>query len=299
MARNTGFTYRERVESGVGESTVLEYLARRYRHSPRETWKERIETGEVRVNGARVDAGAALPAGAWLTWERPPWIEPEVPLEYALLHRDEHVLGVAKPAGLPTMPAGGFLEHTLLARVRERFPEASPVHRLGRWTSGVVLFARTPEARRGLAGSLRRGEMRKRYRALASGRAERRSWVVEAPIGPVPHEVLGTVFAASPGGRPARSEVTVLEQREDAFLADVVIPTGRPHQIRIHLAACGYPLVGDPLYVAGGGVHPGTRVLPGEGGYHLHAAEISGMLPETGERLRIECVPPPVLRISS
>jgi len=121
------------------------------------------------------------------------------------------------------------------------------------------------------------------------------SFTVDAPIGLVPHPRLGHVHAASPEGRPAISHVRVLARCDGTALVAVTIPTGRPHQIRIHLAAAGYPLVGDPVYVAGGvpGPDPG---LPGEGGYRLHAHRLALTHPATGERLELECTPPPELR---
>jgi 23S rRNA pseudouridine1911/1915/1917 synthase len=205
----------------------------------------------VLLDGVRVIPEMPLVVGANLTWHRPPWREPEAPLEYRVLHRDAQVLAVDKPAGLPTLPGGGFLDHTLLALVRRNDPGATPIHRLGRWTSGVVLFALTPEARTHLARALRLGLADKRYRALASGSPESSRWEIAVPIGPVPHRFLGTVHAVNPRGAPARTTVSVLERRQDSFLAEVAIATGKPHQIRIHLAAAGFPLVGDPLYPAG------------------------------------------------
>jgi 23S rRNA pseudouridine1911/1915/1917 synthase len=89
--------------------------------------------------------------------------------------------------------------------------------------------------------------------------------------------------------------VRVLETRGDRTLVAVSIPTGRPHQIRIHLAAAGHPLVGDPLYV-GGGVPAADPALPGEGGYRLHAHRLGLLHPATGRRLQLECPPPPELR---
>ena len=140
--------------------------------------------------------------------------------------------------------------------------------------------------------------MQKRYRALASGRAERKRFSVELPIGPVPHAVLGTVHGVSPTGRRAVSDVRVLEERADMFLADVEIETGRPHQIRIHLAGAGHPLVGDPLYPVGGVPAMGTTALPGDPGYLLHAAELRFPHPQTGRLLRLRSEPPPPLRLS-
>src|SRR5512139_1613185 len=114
-----------------------------------------------------------LRPGQSLVWRRPPWEEPAAPLSFAILHRDAHLLAVAKPRGLPSVPNGGFLEHTLLHRVRLHFPGAVPLHRLGRGTSGLVLFALTNQARREGAAAWREGRVSKEYLALVAGRPVR------------------------------------------------------------------------------------------------------------------------------
>ena len=170
------------------------------------------------------------------------------------------------------------------------------MHRLGRGTSGLVLFARTDRARRGVAAQWRDGRVEKEYRALVAGCPAVSSFTVDARIGPVPHPRLGSVHGVSADGRPAVSHVRVLAERGDATLVSVSIPTGRPHQVRIHLAASGHPLVGDPLYAAGGGLAP-DPALPGESGYWLHARRLALAHPATGERVVLECAPPPPLRM--
>ncbi len=292
---NRGCEYAETLGPEATGLTVLDWLKARYRHSSPEVWSRRIAAGEVRVGERRAAAGDRLRAGERLAWARPPWEEPAVPLGFAILHRDPHLLAVAKPRGLPTVPNGGFLEHTLLHRVRRHVPEAVPLHRLGRGTSGLVLFARTVQARRFVAGEWRAGHVEKEYRALVTGVPAQEAFTVEARIGPVPHPRLGSVHAVSAQGRPAVSHVRVVERRADAALIAVGIPTGRPHQIRIHLAAAGHPLLGDPLYAAGG-LPRADPALPGAGGYWLHAYRLRLRHPATGEWLALECGPPPVLQ---
>ena len=298
--RNRGYVYSEQVDAGGAGRTVLDHLCTRWERAPEGEWRARIEAGAVRVDGAVADAGQRLRAGQRVSWERPPWDEPDAPACTAVLYEDADLLAVAKPRGLPTMPGGGlYLESTLLAVVRGRDPGAVPVHRLGRDTSGVVLFARSQEARAGLQAAMRERRIRKVYRALGAGHPVLDVFGVDAPIGEVPYPPTGTLHAASPDGRPSRSRVRVLERRpgsEPASLLEVEIETGRPHQIRIHLAFAGHPLVGDPLYGPGGLPIPGGSAVPGDPGYHLHAFRLELDHPRTGTRVEVECTPPPVLR---
>jgi 23S rRNA pseudouridine1911/1915/1917 synthase len=294
--RNRGHEYAEIVGADAHDIELADYLARRYRHTSREEWRARIAAGQVRLDRHAVPPDARLRAGQRLAWLRPPWDEPAAPATFAVLYRDRELLAVAKPAGLPTLPGAGFLENTLLHRVRVLDPRAAAVHRLGRWTSGVVLFASTPEARRGLGAQWAARTVGKRYRALAAGSPEFDERTVEMPVGPVPHPLLGSVHAASTAGKPATSRIRVVERRRGAFLCDVDIVTGRPHQVRIHLAAAGHPLTGDPLYGPGGGPRPGSRALPGDPGYRLHAARLEVRHPLGGSLLTLECAPPPALR---
>ena len=296
---NQGFEYSEVID-GRGEGRgLLDYLCSRYRHTVAEQWLERIKEGRVLLDGVPARTNHVLRRGQVLSWVRPPWDEPEAPLVYAVLFEDEALLAVAKPCGLPTLPGGGFLENTLMARVRRRYPEASPVHRLGRGTSGLVLFARTPGAGRTLSQAWREHEVTKTYRALVSGHPGADAFLVEAPIGPVSHPGLGSVHASNPLGKSSRSAVRVLERREGSSLVEVVIETGRPHQIRIHMAVCGHPLLGDPLYAAGGGLLGDGTALPGAGGYCLHAHRLVFPHPLSGACLRVECRPPQTLRTAA
>lgn len=293
---NEGFDYVDRINDRGDGLSILDYLARIYVHSSKEEWQDRLERGEVFLNGRLATSGVILKAGSTLVWHRPPWREPDVPLACGILHQDPDLLAVAKPSGLPSMPGGGYLDHTLFTVVRRRFPEATPAHRLGRGTSGIVLFAFTARARSALGEAMRRRRVVKIYRALASGIPNQDDFSIERAIGPVAHPLLGTVHASSPTGKHAVSHARVLERRENASLLEVRIETGRPHQIRIHLAAAGHPLVGDPLYAAGGGFKEPQTSLPGDCGYFLHAERVCLDHPTTGSPLDVWCSPPPMLR---
>lgn len=297
MGLNAGYAYRSQVQGGG--LTVLAYLTATFRHSAAEVWAGRLAAGEVEVDGLRARGDERLRPGQEVVWHRPPWQEPDAPLAFRVRYEDASLLAIDKPSGLPTLPGGGFYEHTLLRRVRARFPGASPLHRLGRGTSGLVLFARGGAAGAALSAAWREREVEKTYLALVAGQPAWEELEITAPIGPVPHPRLGEVYAASPAGKPAHSAARVLERRPgpdggETLLA-VDIRTGRPHQIRIHTAWAGVPLWGDPLYVPGGGPRPELPGLPGDGGYLLHAWRLGFRHPASGARLVLEAPPPPRL----
>ncbi|MFM9040642.1 MAG: RluA family pseudouridine synthase [Vulcanococcus sp.] len=307
-AFNRGHAYRDRVEQS--ERSVAGFYAARYGHSDQAVWMERLAAGEISCNGQQLRADAALAAGDRLLWHRPPWQEEAVPVlpERALVFDDGDLLVLDKPSGLPVLPAGGFLEHTLLTQLKRWAPEARPVHRLGRFTSGLLVCARRPETRAWLSAQLRDSTAagvdseagrtcRKVYLALTQPLPE--EWcvgecrTVATAIGRRPHPLLGQIWcAADPqdaAALPSRSAFTLLERREDSCLVEVVIQTGRPHQIRIHAAAIGSPLLGDPLYRAGGLAEPGS--LPGDAGYQLHAHRLTLRFPMGEERQLAAAVP--------
>ncbi len=295
-ALNRGYEFRKHLGSDAVGVRLIDYLVRCHSAFTEAEWLERIEAGRVFLNSARANADAVLQTGHCLSWVRPPWEEPRVPLSFAILYSDDHLLGIAKPSGLPTLPGGGsFMENTLLYRVRQHYPEANPLHRLGRGTSGIVLFARNTSAASVISQSWLRGTL-KIYRALISGCPDEDEFDIDVPIGPVPHPALKSIYAANPNGKRAHSHVKVLTRRGNHALVDVQITTGRPHQIRIHLAAAGYPLFGDPLYGIGGVPAENSRALPGDLGYLLHNSVLGFSHPITGRWIEIGCIPPPLLR---
>ena len=291
---NAGYIYRTVIDPQRAGLSAAQYLATDFPHSTPSEWQARLARGEVRIGGEPIAAERLLRAGEQVEWHRPGWLEPETPRQFGLIHLDQHLLAVDKPSGLPTLPGAGYLDNTLLALVQAQYPEAQPLHRLGRATSGLVLFARTPE----VAATVSRQwpQLRKIYRALAQGVATQDEYHITTPIGPQPHPRLGTVHAAHPGGKASQSAARVLARFASATLFEVEIPTGRPHQIRIHLASIGHPLVGDPLYGAGGLPLAENPGLPGDPGYHLHAHRLDLPHPVTGSSLTLIAPPPPELR---
>ena len=297
---NDGWTYTDRMDAEAAGWRCIEFYVRRYPHSTELQWQQRLQEGQICRDGHVLEAANVLQAGDRLVYRRPAWTVPPAPRWFAVLHDDGDLLAVAKPPGLQVLPAAGFLHNTLLHVVREkRGQQWAPAHRLGRGTSGIVLFTRSNAARRHVAAAFRDGGIRKTYRALVQGAPAADAFDVDQPIGRVPYPRLGYVHAAVANGQPSRSLVRVLERRDnDTTLVEVEIPTGRPHQIRIHMAAAGHPLVGEPLYVAGGCPampHGDRPPLPGDTGYHLHALRVE-LVTASGEPLVVECAAPAALR---
>ncbi len=291
--RNHGYSYVSAIGGeGRGRSVVV-YLAEEYRHSSAEEWQECLDRGEVTLDGVRAAGPEIVQAGQTLLWRRPPWIEPDAPRHFDVLFEDSDLLAVNKPSGLPTLPGGGFMENTLLHLVQRRNPEANPLHRLGRGTSGIVLFAKTAQAAARLAKDWNTARVRKTYRALAGQEAARDEYEITTPIGLAPHPRIASVWAANPAGKAAKSVARVLERSGGNTTFAVTLHTGRPHQIRIHLASIGHPLVGDPLYGMGGTPLEELPGLPGDGGYLLHAQYLEFDHPLSGERIQLEAPLPP------
>jgi 23S rRNA pseudouridine1911/1915/1917 synthase len=321
---NGGWIYRDRVPPAQAGISTSAFYALRHRHSDAAVWGQRLAAGEIECNGVILERDAPLASGDQLAWHRPSWLEPAVPAAWSVVHDDGDLLVIDKPSGLPVMPAGGWLEHTAL-RLLERRHQGDPagvprpVHRLGRFTSGLLVCARRPATRAWLSAALREStaaeslqptdagglkpgwapaaglqpSLRKLYRALLVPAVlplePGEALTITTPIGRRPHARLGWIWSAAgdpqPGDLQALSQLTLLERRPQGDLVQVAIGSGRPHQIRIHCAALGAPLLGDPLYRPGGAADSGA--LPGDGGYRLQAWRLELLRPD-GEPLRLQ-----------
>ena len=301
---NGGWTYRDRVAPAEAGQAISAFYAARHPHSDRATWLGRLAAGEIECNGRRLTADGPLAVGDRLAWHRPPWREEAVPGAWGVVHDDGDLQVIDKPAGLPVLPAGGFLEHTVLRLLERRHRNdpagvPRPVHRLGRFTTGLLVCARRPATRAWLSALLRESTAaetpgcQKVYRALlepgALALAPGDSLRFEGAIGRRAHPRLGWIWCAAGSELPACSTLTLLERHPAADLVAVAIASGRPHQIRIHCAALGAPLLGDPLYLPGGSARP--EALPGEGGYQLQAWQLMLQRPD-GSCLRVEAPVP-------
>lgn len=213
--------------------------------------------------------------------------EPEaIPLD--VLYENDDLAVIDKPAGMVVHPAYGHRSGTLVNAVLARWPSiaawgeperAGIVHRLDKETSGVIVVAKTPEALEALRVLFKERAVEKRYLALVEGTPDTPDGIIDAPIGRDPHQ--RKRMAVARAGREAVTEFHVIEQYDEFSLVEVFPKTGRTHQIRVHLAFIGHPVVGDTVY---GRRRQRIRMKR----HFLHAAAISFPLPGSGEIVTVE-----------
>jgi len=264
---------------------------------PRARVKQLLEQGAVRIGGRAPRKGDRAVAGARVevtleSVDPRPVPQPELPLH--VLHLDDQLIALDKPAGIPSHPLEPGERGTVVNALVARHPEcvsasADPregglVHRLDTLTSGVLLAARTPAAWRAVREAFAGRKVDKRYLAVVTGP------VADAGEIDLPLRHRGDHVEPAPagGGREALSEFRVLSRAGDAALLEVRIHTGVLHQIRAHLAAIGAPVLGDTPY--------GGRAQPGLGRFFLHAASLGLTHPATGLPLTVRAPLPPELR---
>jgi 23S rRNA pseudouridine1911/1915/1917 synthase len=263
-----------------------------------------VATGAVRLGDAVVaKPSTKVTAGDQLTVDLPEPVEepaavPEPEVEVPVVFEDEHVIVVDKPQELIVHPGAGNPTGTMVGGLLARHPELAGVgeperpgivHRLDRGTSGLLVVARTQEAYESLVSQLSSRSVERVYLALVWGHPTPATGVVDAPIGRSRRDP--TRMAVSSTGREARTRYEVLRvfvDPIDASLLECRLETGRTHQIRVHLAAIGHPVVGDPRY-------RGKRVAFPLGRPFLHAHRLSFDHPATGERVSFESPLPPDL----
>ncbi len=253
-----------------------------------------LERHEVLVDGNPVAKSHRLHSGNVVELLSEPAVEvvpqpdPNVPV--TVRYVDDDVVVVAKPADLVVHPGAGHIDGTLVNGLLAQFPDIAGVgdpyrpgivHRLDRDTSGLLVVARSPRAYDALVTELANRAVERSYVALVWGHLASRRGVIDAPIGR--SAARRTRMAVRDAGKPARTEYAVREEfdRPVCTLLDCHLETGRTHQIRVHLAAIGHPVVGDGTY--GGAREPLVLDRP-----FLHAASLAFDHPVTGKRLQFE-----------
>ena len=258
--------------------------------------KKLIEDGHITVNGKTVKASLTLNTGDSLSIRIPPpepshLVAENIPLN--IVYEDKDLLVVDKPASMTVHPAPGNPKHTLVNAILAHFPDLPDggdslrpgiVHRLDKDTSGLMLVAKNRQALNNLANQFKTRSVTKTYLVLVKGHLSPQKGFIEAPIGRDPHN--RKRMAVVEKGRDARSEYRVIKYAGDCSLLEVRLETGRTHQIRVHLSAIGYPVVGDVTY----GVKSSfvSRQF-------VHANLLGFKLPSSGEYIEFKSELPPEL----
>jgi 23S rRNA pseudouridine1911/1915/1917 synthase len=267
------------------------YIAAQVPGLSRAAARRLIDEGKALVNAKAVKAGLRLREGDRITVEReaaePPAARPgpqSIPVE--ILHADKDILVLNKPSGLVVHPGAGNREGTLVNALLALYPEIAGVgpeerpgivHRLDKGTSGVMVAARSSRAYASLVGQFKRHDVRKTYLGLVYGRVAEAEGHIDWPIGR--HATKRKrISTHTKDPREAETFFRVIESLPEATLLEIRPVTGRTHQIRVHLAAAGHPIVGDGVY----GRKKLSKRYPR---LFLHARTISFLHPATGERL--------------
>jgi 23S rRNA pseudouridine1911/1915/1917 synthase len=252
------------------------------------------DAGDVLVTGRPAAKSRRLAAGELVELlsepEPPAPPGPDPTVGVAVRHADDDVIVVAKPSGLVVHPGAGNTGGTLVNGLLARFPEleavgdrARPgiVHRLDRETSGLMVVARSARAYEALVDAMARREIDRRYRALVWGRLDAPRGAIDAPVGR--SSARRTRMAVREGGREARTSYEVVREFDDPVvtLLECRLETGRTHQIRVHLAAIGHPVVGDSAY-------RGARPSLASPRPFLHATALAFAHPVSGAAMRFE-----------
>lgn len=286
-----------RFEVGAAEDgrRLDRFLADRDRRFSRTAWQRAVAAGRVTVDGRPVTTEAYRVRPGQVVEAEPPeeagppvaLVHEPAPVPVPIRFQDAHLLVVAKPRGLVVHPAAGHWHQTLVQALWPaiRGDAGDPlrpgvVHRLDKDTTGLMLVARSAEVRRRLSEALAARRIERRYWALVHGVPRWPTGRVEAPLGR--HPRWRQRMAVVPEGRPAATEYTVLAHWSQYSWLELRLETGRTHQIRVHLAHLGHPVVGDATY---GRPDPMTPV-----GQALHAFCLAFTHPVAG--IRITCVEP-------
>lgn len=268
------------------------YLAADGNWGSRAQVQKLIVGGAVRVDGQTAKAGCALKQGQTITVDAvsqapASTLEP-APIPLAILYEDEWLLVIDKPAGLVVHPAPGHWQGTLVSALLHHWGGTRPgldplrpgiVHRLDKDTSGVLVIAKDARTLAHLGAQFRNREVEKEYLAVVWGRVDRREGEISTPIGR--HPVERKRMAVRARGRAAHTRFEVVRHLGSFTLLRLFPRTGRTHQLRVHLASIGHPVVGDPVYGKGrrqAGAHPIERQA-------LHARRVVFRHPQSGEKL--------------
>jgi tRNA pseudouridine32 synthase / 23S rRNA pseudouridine746 synthase len=228
---------------------LLSFLVQRFPDVPAATWLARMERGEVVAgDGTRLQPDSPFQRGMRVFYYRELAAETPIPFEESIIYQDQHLLVADKPHFLPVIPTGRFLQQTLLVRLKKKLQleHLVPIHRLDRETAGVVIFSHNPTSRGAYQSLFQKRVVHKVYEALAPTLAD-----ADFPLRYRSRMVDGTPFfrMQEVAGEPnSETLIEILEARGELTLYRLQPLTGRKHQLRVHLAALGIPIVNDAFY---------------------------------------------------
>jgi len=230
--------------------SVLDFLCERFPAVSREAWEDRMERGLVQANGHGVDHLTPYRPGDIVTYQREVPAEPPIPFEETIVYQDDDLVVADKPHFLPVMPAGRYVEETLSVRLVRRLgnPDLVALHRLDRGTAGLVVFSARPSSRDAYTRLFRERAIAKTYEALAPPLPG-----LTFPLSRCSRIERGEPFFRThevEGPANATTHVDVIERGEHAWRYRLEPVTGRKHQLRVHMAGLGAPILGDPMYPA-------------------------------------------------
>ncbi|MEZ4534644.1 MAG: RluA family pseudouridine synthase [Cyanobacteriota/Melainabacteria group bacterium] len=285
-----------------GNQRLDQYLAENLPEFSRVRIKKLIDSGMVLVNGQQEKASLKLRGGERISIEIPP-VEPSPvtpeDLNLDVIYEDEDLLVVNKPTGMVTHPGAGVFSGTLVNGLLHHCKgslsgisgEERPgiVHRLDKDTSGLLVVAKNDIAHRSLAGQIQEKSARRQYLALVDGALKEDHGEVDLPIGR--HRIKRKEMCIADDGRPARTIYKVRSRYHKITYLDNELKTGRTHQIRVHMAHLGNPVLGDLVYNKKGTGTEKARKRFGLKGHALHATSISFIHPVSGKLLEFTCEP--------
>ena len=242
-----------KVPIGFKNALIVDYLSTRFTYFSAEKWGELVENGRLTHNSQPCTLETRLRQGDTVTYDMP---DPEPPedLDVSIVYEDEWLLGVNKPPNFRVHSKGRFVTENLIYYLRYQhdpaYPEADLVNRLDANTSGVVVLARDKKTLRQLGDYFATGQVEKTYLAVVVGQPEPANGVIDLPLGKVPGTKTARQQVMDAGeGKTAVTHYQTLEHLgSDYALVQLQPHTGRTHQLRVHMAAIGHPLVGDALY---------------------------------------------------
>jgi len=272
---------------------LLDALGQIFAHVPREEWAAECAAGRwLDDAGQPVAATHVVRSGERYLQRRAVAAEPAVNADIRILHEDEAILVLHKPAPLPMHPGGRFTRNTLQSILATVYAPQSPrpAHRLDANTTGLVVVARTRHFARLLQPQFERGEVEKTYLARVQGVPTAEAFACDLPISAEPSELGARTI--DPNGLPARTEFRVLARTADGAILQVRPLTGRTNQIRLHLWHLGLPICGDPTYLPAQ-QRGDLQTLPvGAPPLSLHAWRLAFIHPLTDEKIAFEAPPP-------